>query len=125
MIAGQTLMRMFSHWSDVRATLAMLAILECGIGVALVFNLMPRTTFVLLLTHMAGTFMPLFLLPEYTFKVAPFAPTLEGQYILKNLVFVAAAWIVLRPDFLSETVRPTSVSNMTKDGNARSDRSSS
>ncbi|NQV23123.1 MAG: doxx family protein [Rhodopirellula sp.] len=97
MIAGQTLTKLLMNWSEVRATLVCLAILECWIGVALVLNLLPRTTFVLFLIHMTGTFLPLFLLPEFTFKFAPFAPTLEGQYILKNLVFVAAGWTVLQP----------------------------
>ncbi len=46
---------------------------------------------------MFGTFMPLFVLPEFTFKIAPFAPNVEGQYIFKNVVFVAAGWTVLLP----------------------------
>ena len=49
--------------------------------------------------HMLGTIMPLFLLPELVFKFAPFGPTMEGQYILKNIVFVAAGWTVLAPRF--------------------------
>ncbi|MZH02780.1 MAG: hypothetical protein F3745_05115 [Nitrospinae bacterium] len=47
--------------------------------------------------HMAGTFLPLFIIPEVVFKVAPFVPTTEGQYILKNIVFIAAGWAVLYP----------------------------
>jgi hypothetical protein len=43
----------------------------------------------------------LFCLPELTFKFLPFAPTLEGQYILKNLIFVAAGWTVLFPYVMS------------------------
>jgi uncharacterized membrane protein YphA (DoxX/SURF4 family) len=125
LIAGQTLMRLLLNWSEVRATLAVLAILECGIGAALVLNLMPRTTFVLFLIHMAGTFLPLFLLPEFTFKIAPFAPTLEGQYILKNLVFVAAAWTVLRPEKFSDAGGATPVGESPIDENAKSDRGSS
>ena len=38
--------------------------------------------------------MPLFLFPNLTFEVVPFALTLEGQYIIKNLVLVAAALVV-------------------------------
>jgi hypothetical protein len=41
--------------------------------------------------------VPLFVLPEFTFKFAPFGPTLEGQYILKNTVFLAAGLTVLWP----------------------------
>ena len=36
----------------------------------------------------------LFLFPAETFTRVPFAPTLEGQYIIKNLVLVAAAFAV-------------------------------
>ena len=49
---------------------------------------------------MIGTFLPLVLLPEFTFKVAPLAPNIEGQYIFKNIVFLAAGWTVLLPQIL-------------------------
>ena len=47
--------------------------------------------------HQASTFLPLFMFPEITFKFFPFAPTLEGQYIMKNLISVAAGWTILLP----------------------------
>ena len=97
LLAGETLMRVTLYGFDFRLILVTLAVLECVVGAFLILNLLPRVTFVLFLTHMAGTFLPLFLVPELTFKIAPFAPTLEGQYILKNLVFVAAGWTVLSP----------------------------
>lgn len=96
-LAFPTLGQMSLHLINPRTALAMLALLECGIGALLIFNLLPRVTLGLFLFHMAGTFLPLFLLPEFTFKIAPLAPTLEGQYILKNLVFIAAGWTVLLP----------------------------
>jgi hypothetical protein len=43
---------------------------------------------------MLGTFTPLVLFPAETFTVFPFAPTLEGQYIIKNLVLIGAAMVV-------------------------------
>jgi hypothetical protein len=43
---------------------------------------------------MAGTIMPLFLFPAETWVVFPVAPTLEGQYIIKNAVLVAGAVIL-------------------------------
>jgi len=33
----------------------------------------------------------MFILPETCFDAFPFCPSLEGQYILKNLVLVAGA----------------------------------
>ena len=97
-LAFPTLGQLSLHQIDPRSALATLALLECGIGALLIFNLLPRLAFGLFLFHMAGTFLPLFLLPDFTFKIAPLAPTLEGQYILKNLVFVAAGWTVLLPE---------------------------
>lgn len=97
MLATQTVMSVTLHWLDANTALWYLAILECSIGLGLIFNVVPRITFVLFIAHMIGTFMPLFVLPEFTFKIAPFAPNVEGQYILKNIVFVAAGWTVLLP----------------------------
>lgn len=43
---------------------------------------------------MPGTFLPLVLLPEVRFTHVPWAPTLEGQYIIKNLVLISAGIVV-------------------------------
>jgi len=67
-----------------------LATLETAIGVGLVSGRALRLTLLLLAAQMAGTVTPLFLFPDVTLA-APFVPTLEGQYILKNVVLVAAA----------------------------------
>ncbi len=46
--------------------------------------------------QMVGTFLPLFLTPSITFQPGrfPYAPTLEGQYIVKNLLIISAALVV-------------------------------
>jgi hypothetical protein len=46
--------------------------------------------------HMSGTVTPLFLFPHETWAQFPYAATLEGQYIIKNLVLVSAG-LVLYP----------------------------
>jgi uncharacterized membrane protein YphA (DoxX/SURF4 family) len=97
LIATQTVMSVSFYFLDANAALVWLAVLECAIGLGLIFNVLPRFTFLLFMAHMLGTFMPLFVLPEFTFKIAPFAPSIEGQYIFKNIVFVAAGWTVLLP----------------------------
>ena len=43
---------------------------------------------------MPGTFLPLFIIPEVCFHRAPFVLTMQGQYIVKNLVLIAAAIVV-------------------------------
>jgi hypothetical protein len=97
LLASQTVMRASGHWLDARTALFALAVMETAIGLGFLFNVCLRGVFVIFLVHMAGTFLPLLYLPEFTFKFVPFAPTLEGQYILKNLIFVAAGWTVLLP----------------------------
>ena len=64
------------------------------------FFLFKKTTLlamVLLFLQMTGTFLPLLILPEVTFQNSnPFLPTLEGQYIIKNIIIIAAALIIGR-----------------------------
>lgn len=101
LLGTQTVMTVSLQLFDAHTALVFLAIFECAIGLGFIFNLFPRLTFVMFSLHMIGTFMPLFVLPELTFKFAPAAPNMEGQYIFKNLVFVAAGWTVLRPHIFS------------------------
>src|SRR5262245_17174541 len=68
------------------ASLPVLAAWECLIGVGLLTGRATRTTLLLLWTQMLGTIAPLVLFPAETFTRIPYAPTLEGQYIIKNLV---------------------------------------
>ncbi len=58
---------------------------------------------------MIGTFSPIVVLPELAFKIFPFAPTMEGQYILKNVVFVAAGWGLLAPYVFASQAAPGQV----------------
>ena len=52
---------------------------------------------VLMFLQMTGTFLPLVILPEITFQDSnPFLPTLEGQYIIKNIIIITAALIIGR-----------------------------
>ena len=95
MLAGETVARLTSHAVDARQAIVLLGIAECAIGLGFLLGLRPRIVFGLFILHMIGTFLPLFVLPELMFKVAPFAPTMHGQYVLKNLVMVAAGWSVL------------------------------
>ncbi len=71
-----------------------LAILEVMIGIGLLFKLHLRFVFYALLFQMVGTFMPLFLFPTKIFTTFPYGLTLEGQYIIKNLVIIAAALVI-------------------------------
>jgi len=104
LLASQTLIRLSFGLMDGREAVTLLACFECAIGLALLFEVAMRHVFFVFLIHMAGTFAPLFLFPEFTFSMAPFAPTTEGQYILKNLIVVTAGWAVFYPALFSRKV---------------------
>jgi uncharacterized membrane protein YphA (DoxX/SURF4 family) len=75
---------------------------EVAIGVTFLFSKTTKIAIALLFLQMFGTFMPLFLLPEVTFQNGNIlTPTLEGQYIIKNLMIISAA-LVLGGKFDSE-----------------------
>lgn len=103
LIAGQTVARLSLDWIELRAAMTWLGVIECAIGLGLLLNVFRRCVFYMFVFHMSGTFLPLLYLPELTFKIAPLAPTLDGQYILKNLVLLAAGWAVLAPDVARRT----------------------
>ena len=63
---------------------------EVLIGVLFLIPKMTRVVMPLLLIHMITTFGPLVLLPDASWS-AFMVPTLVGQYIIKNLVIIAAA----------------------------------
>ena len=64
------------------------------IGLGLIFGVGLRLILLLLFAQMAGTISPMFLFPGEVFSVFPISPTLEGQYIIKNLVIISAALVI-------------------------------
>ena len=71
-----------------------LAAWECLIGLGLLSGRFLRGTLLLMGLQMIGTLTPLLLFPAETFTRFPYAPTLEGQYIIKNVVLIAAAMVI-------------------------------
>jgi len=71
-----------------------LAFWEVLIGIGLISGKFMRETLLLLFLQMAGTFAPIFLFPNEVFTHFPYALTLEGQYIIKNLILVAAGIVL-------------------------------
>ncbi|AFU67307.1 hypothetical protein P700755_000264 [Psychroflexus torquis ATCC 700755] len=68
---------------------------EVVIGICFLFKKTTRLAIILLLTQMVGTFMPLVFLPLVTFQSNNILlPTLEGQYIIKNLIIISAALVL-------------------------------
>lgn len=63
---------------------------ECLIGILFLIPKAERVVIPLLAVHLVTTLGPLVMLPEVTWT-GWFVPTLEGQYIIKNVLIVAAA----------------------------------
>lgn len=93
-LAGRTIARLTFGLISPGTALVLLAGLETAIGLGLVTGLVLRLTLLLLGFQMLGTVTPLFLFPTEAFAAFPFVPTLEGQYIIKNLVLVSAGIVL-------------------------------
>ena len=93
-LAGRTIEALTFGAIPQGTALMILAIWESAIGIGLFVGRWMRAVLLLLFVQMLGTVTPLFLFPSETFTVFPIAPTLEGQYIIKNIVIVSAAIVL-------------------------------
>lgn len=93
-LAGRTIDILSFGLIDPALSLPLLAGWEVLIGLGLITGWQMRATLLLLALQMLGTITPLVLFPAEVFTRFPYAPTLEGQYIIKNLVLVAAALVI-------------------------------
>lgn len=103
------------YWLTPETIVPLLGLWEVAIGIAFLVPSRTRLALLLLLPQIPGTFLPLVMLPEVCFTIAPFGLTLEGQYIIKNLVIISCALIIggtalrrteARPDAPIATPRP-------------------
>ena len=68
---------------------------EVAIGILFLFKGTIRIAIFLLLLQMSGTFMPMVFLPEVVYQQGNIlVPTMEGQYIIKNVMIISAAMVV-------------------------------
>ena len=67
-----------------------LAVFECVIGVLFLIPRAVRIVLALLCIHLAVVCAPLVLVPGYTWQEV-MVPTMDGQYIIKNVLIIAAA----------------------------------
>ncbi len=77
----------FMSWNTF---IVLFAIYEMIIGIAFIIPRCERLAIAILIPHMLMTALPLFFLPAITWQ-GFLTPTLEGQYIIKNLVIIALA----------------------------------
>jgi uncharacterized membrane protein YphA (DoxX/SURF4 family) len=68
---------------------------EVVIGLTFLFSRTTKIAIALLFLQILGTFMPLVVMPEVTFQNGNiFTPSLEGQYIIKNVMIISAALVL-------------------------------
>lgn len=91
---AEDLVRRTIYFIDPHIFLPTLAIWEMLIGIGLITGKWMRLTLFLLFLQMPGTALPFFILPRETWTAFPYGLTLEGQYIVKNLVLVGAGLVL-------------------------------
>ncbi|RMG23021.1 MAG: hypothetical protein D6724_09220 [Armatimonadetes bacterium] len=99
------------YWFDPAWFVPFLGWWEVAIGVCLAVPALTRVGIALLALQMPGTFLPLVLLPQVCFQDSVFHLTLEGQYIVKNLVIIGSA-LVLGGLVRKDAARPTHFNQM-------------
>ena len=107
-LAQQTIEVLTFGLVPMQASLKFLAAWECLIGMGLLLGKWLRFTLLLLALQMIGAMSPVLLFPEKVFVQVPWVPTLEGQYIIKNLVLISAAMVIgSTVDRAAEIIRPS------------------
>ena len=86
---------LISGWT----ALAVAATLECFIGLCLLWGRFMRLAIWLLAFHLLAILTPLALFPNRLFGGPMHAPTLEGQYVLKDVILVAAGTVIAASSF--------------------------
>ena len=71
-----------------------LGVWEMVIGLGFITGWFLRATILLMILQMAGAASPLVLKPDAVWRSFPFVLTLEGQYIIKNIVLISAAFVI-------------------------------
>jgi len=91
---AEDLVRRTTYFVDPAWFLPVLALWEMAIGLGLIFGKYMRITLLLLFLQMPGTALPLVVLPNAVWTEFPYGLTLEGQYIIKNLVLIGAGIVL-------------------------------
>jgi len=90
MSSAQELVTNTVYWFSPQWFVPFLGWWEVLIGVCLLYKPLIRLGLFLLSVQMIGTFLPLVILPEVIYGSNIYNLTLEGQYIIKNLILISA-----------------------------------
>jgi uncharacterized membrane protein YkgB len=82
-------------WFDRHWVVPALGWFEVAIGLALVSGRFLTLVCAALVAHLTGTFLSLVMQPDVTFQHGnPLMLTTEGEFVIKNLVFIAAGLVI-------------------------------
>lgn len=83
------------YWFDPDLVVPALGAVEVFVGLCLLAGRLMRLALPLLVLQMAGTFLVLVLLPDIAFRDGnPLLLTVEGEFVIKNLVLLSAALVI-------------------------------
>lgn len=95
-LAMNTLEELTFHLIPCSVSIYILAFWEVFIGIGFLITKMVRLTTWLMIFHMVMTFTTFLFFSDQMFTEAPFGLTLVSQYVIKNLVFIGAGFLILR-----------------------------
>lgn len=79
-----------------KISIILLAILEVGIGICFLLNIRPKIVAITALAHIVCTFTPLLFFNDIVYNGYPIFLTFVGQYIIKNLIIIAALLLIIK-----------------------------
>ena len=89
-LASSTICTLSGHFFPQGSCMPVLAICESLIGICLLSGKFLKWALGLLFLHMLETFSTFFIFPEKMFSHFPFVLTMKGQYVMKNIIILAA-----------------------------------
>lgn len=94
-LAGNTIDKLTFGHIPPSMGLPILGVWECLIGLGFLTGYARRATLFLFFLQIPGTLLPLLFFPRETFIHFPYEPSMDGQYILKNMVLVSTALLLI------------------------------
>ncbi|MEX0650587.1 MAG: DoxX family protein [Actinomycetota bacterium] len=83
------------YWFDPDIIVPVLGVFEIAVGSMLVLNRLLRVALALFAAQMVGTFLVFAVLPDVAFRDGnPLLLTVEGEFVVKNLVLLTAGMVV-------------------------------
>jgi uncharacterized membrane protein YkgB len=83
------------YWVDPAWFVPVLGVAETAIGIALILGRLLRPALAAMAAQLLGTFLVLVVLPDVAFQDGnPLLVTVEGEFVVKNLVLLTAGMVV-------------------------------